>query len=262
MISIERKNKFIKKAKELGFTLEICNHNESHGNFKCLKCGDKFKRNTVHFLNSTKQCPACNPTSKHQKRTPNSVAKRLLKDHNLILDKSSFISMMDYGKVKCTLCGHEYEARINDICREMNHAKCRCIKKTHRTIRSPEEWISLFKSWGIIVVDPSKCSGTKKFKVRCAKCGTEWMDNVTRIRYRKNKCVECSGNIRVKTLIKTYEKKATLDTKSELQRLDEGLEKYYKEQGFDGTYFFEKDSVEQFNLLEKIRNVTKEHTEL
>lgn len=223
----------------------------------CKKCEHQFNV-PLRLIIKWGKCRICEIKSSGQRKFDKQqveyrLHKRRLKPLSKYEGGSKFIWL------KCLDCGRKFIARASMAMRQINEAMCLC-KRLPRGChgRSSEELEKMFAERGLKVA--MTLYGKKKMGVKrdykrhftCMKCGYEWDELPSNVERRK---VPCRNNeCRKKTqgewkAIRLREKKIEvaepiLTEEEELKRIDEGLDKLYEENGWDGTYFYEREKLQ------------------
>jgi hypothetical protein len=152
---------------------------------------------------------------------------------------SEFTKQKDLVRVRCVLCGSEFQAALNKL--KHGKTRCECQRFIEQKERNLDRVLNYIQTKNGLLLDPRPILHKDYIHIQCIE-GHEWKVNVSGLLSQKSWCSRCSGN---------YPR-----TLSELQiivRERGGILKTHEYRGVDGTYDFECNLGHEFsNTFKKV----------
>ena len=157
---------------------------------RCSFCGHIWSAQPSNLLNGNR-CPKCFGTPK---KTNEQFEKDLKKLNPLIIPIEKYIDAKTPIKVRCSICGHEWNSSPNNVLGGKRCPKCfGTPKKTNEQFEKEFNYINK----DIYLLSEYKTT-KDKIKVKCKKCGYEWEmspNDAIRKDGKNTGCPKCAGNI-------------------------------------------------------------------
>ncbi len=152
-------------------------------NFKCNKCGWKWKTifSTLYYRNSG--CAKCSGILSPTKKEINKV---LLKKNIIILE--DYKNARYKHKFQCLTCGYKFQTNYDNIKRKTGCKKCAGkLKHTYQEI------VNFCKTRNIEYLSKRYTNLLEIDKFKCIKCGYIWETSCGNVYSKKSNCSACSS---------------------------------------------------------------------
>jgi len=148
--------------------------------FRCTKHDYIFEKTAYSFINSACGCNLCanENTVSSVKKSPSWFAEQL-KDKNPYVEQlSQYVSMDKKIKVRCKLCGKDFESRAQDLLQGHFCRECAIAKFSQGRLQSHSWFIDNLKKYNPnyknIDIMSQYEGRSKPIKCKCKKCSYEW----------------------------------------------------------------------------------------
>ncbi len=163
---------------------------------KCICCGNVFSSSPSNLL-ASHGCSICARKSRHdtQCMTKNIFKSRLDKiQPNLVL-LSDYYNSYTKVRVRCKICGNEYNAFPNNLLR--NYGCKQCYRNNHKP-RSRDEFIGRVNEINdAFYIGEDYINGKELCSITCKICGYERSVIPNLFLSRGCRCPKCDGNIKI-----------------------------------------------------------------
>lgn len=185
---------FLTKMKELHPNIKILGQYKDMNTkiqCKCLIDGYIWDLKPSYAINRKHGCPKCGGSLR---LTNEQFVGRLKNEHPHIIALSEYINDNTKVKLKCLICGNEWEASPTHLHQGRGCPKCRMLNLHNQFAKTEKAFISEMQS-----IDPTieiigdYYNSHTKIKCRCRKCGNEWLSLPNNL-LKKRGCSNCSAS--------------------------------------------------------------------
>lgn len=187
-ISADDVRNWLKENRDYIELVEYAGSANKRSKFKCTTCGYEWET-SFQCLRHSFGCPHCGVKS----RVLEQDAREWLKENKPEIELVRYGGGVNKQSVfKCVTCGNEWTSTFYTI---RKGVYCPVCSETSKAVRK-ERQEQTAKSWlaekapNIELVEYAG-NFVSKSKFRCTKCGTEWSESFSVLRYRKGDCPKC-----------------------------------------------------------------------
>ena len=155
---------------------------------KCLMCGYNSTITLKAILKGS-ICKICSKTSYIHEY----IEKQFL--HKNIILLSKYIDALTYNKVKCSICGYEWDTKWNYVQQGCGCNKCAIERNAEKSRHSLEFVKNECLKRNILFLDNFYFRNNESHNLQCLRCNFEWPANFNSIYNLETSCPSCAHHV-------------------------------------------------------------------